>query len=456
MSKIYEPHKIKNSIRAAQADTAAPTAIGNQSMEALMSGQTAPSRQNMGQKVDLPEAIRAKMENSFGADLSGVEVYKSQAVADAGAEAITMGSKIAFAPGKLDFASSGGQALLGHELSHVVSQARGEVTGSGFLSDHALEARADREGAMAAAGEQVYSGPVTPLSTSSVSASAGPMQASKSKRSQDANQKKWVNGVSPSVRYLKQLNDFEKLSERQKKKYVEKQREIGTERFQKWDESHRAEGEEHSAGYNAAQDYSDNILYPIINTKLRTDQFPTDVRGFKVNTRRKNQAMKAATDLQESLTTGEHTELEEDTIVHRGAGSYGQVLNSQLPTPVADENLTAALAGNIFTEKAFTSTSIDPQVATRFSGIDDPKKVNDEHNLIHAVLPAGYKAQYMEGASLAKSEKEMVLPQNAMLRVIEAKDKTRKKDGKQYREIKGAYIRGNTIIGNHRKKKQDP
>ncbi len=55
---------------------------------------------------------------------------------------LSRGSSIAFAPGMLDFSSYGGQALLGHEISHVVSQARGEVTGGGFLNDQALEARA--------------------------------------------------------------------------------------------------------------------------------------------------------------------------------------------------------------------------------------------------------------------------------------------------------------------------
>ena len=117
------------------------------------------------------------MEASFGADLSAVKLYESQAVADAGAEAVAQGSRIAFAPGRLDFASASGQALLGHELSHVVSQARGEVSGSGFLRDAALETRADREGAMAAAGEQVYIGPVTAaLSSASAAPAAGPMQ----------------------------------------------------------------------------------------------------------------------------------------------------------------------------------------------------------------------------------------------------------------------------------------
>jgi len=158
----------------------APKAEGP-SLAALQAGAV-PTTEQLGHPVDLPGAIQSKMEASFGADLSQVRLYESQTVADAGAEAVTMGNRISFAPGKLDFSSSGGQALLGHELSHVVSQARGEVSGSGFLNDHALEARADQEGAMAAAGESVYSGPMTPISASSTAQAAGPMQAKKSEK----------------------------------------------------------------------------------------------------------------------------------------------------------------------------------------------------------------------------------------------------------------------------------
>ncbi len=145
-------------------------------MDALRSGAASPTREQMGRRVDLPDAIRSKMENAFGADFSSVKLHESQAVAEAGAGAMTRGSDIAFAPGMLDFTSYGGQALLGHELSHVVSQARGEVSGSGFLNDHALEARADREGAMAAAGQQI-SMPASALSPASAAPAAGPMQA---------------------------------------------------------------------------------------------------------------------------------------------------------------------------------------------------------------------------------------------------------------------------------------
>ena len=141
--------------------------------------------ENLGHQVEMPTVMREKMEDSFGMDLSGVKLYENKAVGEAGAEAVAQGSKIAFAPGKLDFSSIHGQALLGHEISHVASQARGEVPGSGLVNDSALEARADREGLMAARGESVtqgYGGAAAPLSSSSAASAAGPMQAKSGKK----------------------------------------------------------------------------------------------------------------------------------------------------------------------------------------------------------------------------------------------------------------------------------
>ena len=176
-----------------------------------------PAAAQSAHRVDLPDAMRAKMESAFGADLSDVKLYESQAVADAGAEAVTQGSSIAFAPGKLDFASSGGQSLLGHELSHVVSQARGGVTGSGFLNDQALEARADREGAMAAAGQQVYSGPVTGALSSAAPAvsAAAPMQA-KRKSKEEKRQERAQKNVDRLYRIQAGLNTGMGLSKEEK------------------------------------------------------------------------------------------------------------------------------------------------------------------------------------------------------------------------------------------------
>ena len=176
MSQTYQARRRAQDAPAEQKSQAS---VPGPSIQELAAGAM-PSTAQMGHRVDLPGAIREKMEASFGADFSGVKLYESQTVADAGAQAMTMGSSVAFAPGQLDLSSTSGQALLGHELSHVVSQARGESAGRGFLADSGLESQADRQGAMAARGESIYSGPVSPLSASAVSASAaGPMQASK-------------------------------------------------------------------------------------------------------------------------------------------------------------------------------------------------------------------------------------------------------------------------------------
>ena len=55
------------------------------SMDALRAGTAQPTADMLGHKVDLPGQMQAKMESAFGADLSGVQLYESQAVADAGA-----------------------------------------------------------------------------------------------------------------------------------------------------------------------------------------------------------------------------------------------------------------------------------------------------------------------------------------------------------------------------------
>ena len=157
---------------------AAGTTAPGPDLDALMTGRARPTAAQKGRSIDLDAAIKAKMENAFG-DLSNLKLYESPTVGQAGAEAMAMGNEIAFAPGMTDFTSRSGQERLGHELSHVMSQRSGQVRGTGFLTNAFLEAKADREGAMAAAGEQVYTGPVTHvLSDAAPSpAAAGPMQA---------------------------------------------------------------------------------------------------------------------------------------------------------------------------------------------------------------------------------------------------------------------------------------
>ncbi|MBQ4513068.1 MAG: DUF4157 domain-containing protein, partial [Anaerolineaceae bacterium] len=117
MSYTYSQLKKKSS-KKADADS---NARGKQETSLPNSAMV----ENLGHQVDMPTVMREKMEDSFGMDLTAVKLYENKAVGEAGAEAVAQGSNIAFAPGKLDFSSTHGQELLGHEISHVASQAKG-------------------------------------------------------------------------------------------------------------------------------------------------------------------------------------------------------------------------------------------------------------------------------------------------------------------------------------------
>jgi len=99
------------------------------------------------------------MEASFGADFSPVRVHEGAEVKQVGALAYTRGANIHFQSGRYDPDTQSGQALLGHELTHVVQQRAGRVEapqqdGDGTApinADAGLEAEADRMGAWAAA-----------------------------------------------------------------------------------------------------------------------------------------------------------------------------------------------------------------------------------------------------------------------------------------------------------------
>jgi hypothetical protein len=80
-----------------------------------------------GQPLDAP--LRRDMESRFGRDFSRVRLHfgseAGQSARDVGASAYTVGSDIAFAPGRYAPGSGPGQRLLAHELAHVVQQAPG-------------------------------------------------------------------------------------------------------------------------------------------------------------------------------------------------------------------------------------------------------------------------------------------------------------------------------------------
>ena len=73
----------------------------------------------------LPDAVRQRMEGSFGADFSTVRVHAASPVVPLGARAMTQGHDIHFGPGQYAPGSPAGQKLLAHELAHVVQQRQG-------------------------------------------------------------------------------------------------------------------------------------------------------------------------------------------------------------------------------------------------------------------------------------------------------------------------------------------
>ncbi len=113
-----------------------------------------------GSGESMTKPVRSKMENSFGTSFGDVKIHQNSMQAKAvGALAYTQGNQIHFAPGQYNPQSLSGQALLGHELTHVVQQRAGRVPvpaqskGAPINADPALEYEADVMGARAARGQ---------------------------------------------------------------------------------------------------------------------------------------------------------------------------------------------------------------------------------------------------------------------------------------------------------------
>jgi hypothetical protein len=74
-------------------------------------------------KTGMPDAVKSKMETTFGTDFSAVKVHPNSTKAvDVDALAYTQGTDVHFAPGQFKPESSTGIELLGHELAHVQQQ----------------------------------------------------------------------------------------------------------------------------------------------------------------------------------------------------------------------------------------------------------------------------------------------------------------------------------------------
>ena len=106
----------------------------------------------------LPEGVRGRFEKRFGADFGDVRVHRESTIPPSPLHAFTRGAHLHFAPTRYRPDTPAGDALIGHELAHVLQQREGRVTGDGgkhaeWNSSPDLEREARSMGDRAAAGE---------------------------------------------------------------------------------------------------------------------------------------------------------------------------------------------------------------------------------------------------------------------------------------------------------------
>ncbi len=80
MSNTYDQRKRP---QGRQDPAPEPAAAPGPDLRALMTGAAGPTAAQKGRSIDLDAAMKAKMEHAFG-DLSGVKLYESRAVGEAG------------------------------------------------------------------------------------------------------------------------------------------------------------------------------------------------------------------------------------------------------------------------------------------------------------------------------------------------------------------------------------
>ncbi|MBD8079678.1 DUF4157 domain-containing protein [Cellulosimicrobium arenosum] len=111
--------------------------VGNGVLQrALDGGGRSPVLDVVGRGGGSPLApeVREDMESRLGASFSDVRVHTggtaSTSAAAVGAHAYTVGRDVVFGAGKFDTSSMSGRTRLAHELTHVVQQRSGPVSGT--------------------------------------------------------------------------------------------------------------------------------------------------------------------------------------------------------------------------------------------------------------------------------------------------------------------------------------
>lgn len=135
---------------------------------------------DLGAGGPLPSPMAQQFGAAYGAPLSGVRLHTDSALPQQhGANAMTVGQHVAFAPGRFQPDTPSGRELIGHELAHVVQQSGGGGTGTvggvGPATD-SHEAEADAAARAAVAGSPV--GLLSPVGGQSAQGDDGPVSMS--------------------------------------------------------------------------------------------------------------------------------------------------------------------------------------------------------------------------------------------------------------------------------------
>jgi hypothetical protein len=110
-------------------------------------------KEQLGSGQALDGRVQGRMSSAFGYDFSGVRVHTDSKAGELSsqlnARAFTIGSDVAFAGGEYTPGTLVGDALIAHELAHVVQQGGGKEAGpqtkdTGLSDDSSLEQDADR------------------------------------------------------------------------------------------------------------------------------------------------------------------------------------------------------------------------------------------------------------------------------------------------------------------------
>ena len=158
-----EEAKQSSSVQKYMSGAAAGAAAGrggrnilNSVLLSVFEGKTHATSEMMGHRQNLAESVQAKMSQAFGMDVSQIKFYRSDAMSGTDMKGISQGNTVVLSS-DVDLNTAEGQAVLGHELSHIHAQSQGIGMGHGGLYHNAaLEHQADVEGMRAAHGRPIY------------------------------------------------------------------------------------------------------------------------------------------------------------------------------------------------------------------------------------------------------------------------------------------------------------